>query len=70
MTLSETEADLVAMYRILDARDKEHAFDMVTLLYEKATGEKASVYSTYTDTNERRDGRIESPVEDEKTGTA
>lgn len=49
--LNETEADLVAMYRILDDRDREDVFDYVTLKYQKATGEKGSVYSTYTDTN-------------------
>lgn len=49
--LVESEADLVAMFRLLDEKGRETAFDFVTMLYEKATGEKASVYSTYTDTN-------------------
>lgn len=48
--LTESEADLVAMYRILDSRDKEDVFDFVNLKYQKATGEKRSVYSTYSDT--------------------
>lgn len=46
--LSQTEADLVAMFRYIGARERETAFDFVTMLYEKATGEKGSIYSTYT----------------------
>lgn len=38
--LSQTEADLVAMFRYIGARERETAFDFVTMLYEKATGEK------------------------------
>ncbi|MPM33875.1 hypothetical protein SDC9_80456 [bioreactor metagenome] len=49
--LVESEADLVAMFRLLDEKGRETAFDFVTMLYEKATGEKASIYSTYTDTS-------------------
>lgn len=52
--LSEVESDLVAMFRLLNDKDQENAFDFVTLLYEKMTGEKGSVYSTYTDTNEQQ----------------
>lgn len=47
--LSQAEADLVAMFRILEGRDRETAFDFVTMLYEKASGEKGSIYSTYTE---------------------
>lgn len=47
--LSQVEADLIAMFRILGERDRETAFDFVTMLYEKASGEKGSVYSTYID---------------------
>lgn len=39
------------MFRLLDEKGRETAFDFVTMLYEKATGEKASIYSTYTDTS-------------------
>ena len=46
--LSQTEADLVAMFRYIGARERETAFDFVTMLYEKATGEKGSIYSPYT----------------------
>jgi transcriptional regulator with XRE-family HTH domain len=49
--LVESEADLIAMFRLLDEKGRETAFDFVTMLYEKATGEKASIYSTYTDTS-------------------
>jgi HTH-type transcriptional regulator, cell division transcriptional repressor len=54
--LSDSEMDLVAMYRLLDKRDKEDTFDYVTMKYEKATGKKGSVYSTYSDTKEPQDG--------------
>jgi len=49
--LNETEADLVAMFRLIGAKEREISFDFVTGLYEKATGEKGSVYATYTDTS-------------------
>lgn len=45
--LAPDESDLIAMYRLLDARDREDVFDFVTMKYEKATGEKESIYSTY-----------------------
>ena len=45
--LSEAEADLIAMYRILDDHGREDVFDFLTMKYEKATGEKGSIYSTY-----------------------
>ena len=47
--LTQIESDLVTMFRYLRDRDKETAFDFVTMLYEKATGEKGSIYSTYTE---------------------
>lgn len=50
--LSEAEADLVAMYRLISAEDRKTIFDLTTLKYEQSTGERGSVYSTYTDTNE------------------
>ena len=53
--LSQAEADLVAMFRLLDARGKEDVFDFATMKYEKASGEKGSIYSTYIDDeNERK----------------
>ncbi len=52
--LSEDEADLVAMYRLLDDRNKEDVFDLVNLKYEKMTGERGSTYSTYSDTNKQQ----------------
>ena len=50
--LSEAEADLVAMYRLISAEDRKTIFDLTTLKDEQSTGERGSVYSTYTDTNE------------------
>ncbi len=67
--LTEEEADLVAMFRVLDAKSREYAFDSVTMLYEKATGEKVSTYSTYIDTSEQQKS---APDDDDNTasGTA
>lgn len=50
--LSESEADLIAMYRLLDAGDRKTIFDITKLKYEQMTGEKISIYSTYSDTKE------------------
>lgn len=52
--LSEAEADLIAMYRLLDDRGREDVFDFVTMKYEKATGEKGSIYSTYIEDENAR----------------
>jgi Predicted transcriptional regulators len=52
--LNEVEADLVAMFRLLDDKSREYAFDSMSMLYEKATGEKASIYSTYSDTSSQQ----------------
>ena len=52
--LSEAEADLIPMYRILDDRGREDVFDFVTMKYEKATGEKGSIYSTYIEDENAR----------------
>ena len=52
--LSEAEADLIAMYRILDDHGREDVFDFVTMKYEKATGEKGSIYSTYIEVENAR----------------
>lgn len=52
--LDEAEADLVAMFRLLDETSREYAFDSMTMLYEKATGKKASIYSTYFDINSQQ----------------
>ena len=52
--LSEAEVDLIAMYRILDDRGREDVFDFVTMKYEKATGEKGSIYSTYIEDENAR----------------
>lgn len=54
--LNENEMDMIAMYRCLDDRDRGDVFDSVNLKYEKATGKRASIYSTYSDTKERQDG--------------
>ena len=67
--LSELEAGLVAMFRLLDTKSKENAFDFVTMMYEKATGEKGSIYSTYIDDeNAQRSGPDNE--REARTGTA
>ena len=50
--LTESEADLVAMYRLIDGADRQTVFDLTKLKYEQKTGEKVSTYSTYSDTKE------------------
>ncbi|HEX2939334.1 MAG TPA: helix-turn-helix transcriptional regulator [Ruminiclostridium sp.] len=47
--LTESETDLVAMYRLLNDSDREDVFDFTKLKYEKATGKKESIYSTFSD---------------------
>ena len=54
--LNRTEMDLISMYRYLDGRDRGDVFDYLKLKYDKATGEKESSYSTYTDTHEPQNG--------------
>lgn len=68
--LSQAETDLVAMFRILGERDRETAFDFVTMLYEKASGEKGSIYSTYID--DEKELKKSGPDEgcEARTGTA
>lgn len=64
--LTESEADLVAMYRLIGDEDRKTIFDLTTLKYEQTTGERGSVYSTYTDTNEQQKSGI---GEAEKNGS-
>lgn len=52
--LTESEADLIAMYRLVPEADKQTIFDIAKLKYEQSTGEKVSIYSTYTDVKERQ----------------
>jgi transcriptional regulator with XRE-family HTH domain len=50
--LTESESDLIAMYRLIPDADKQTVFDITKLKYEQTTGEKVSIYSTYSDTKE------------------
>ena len=68
--LSQVEADLVAMFRVLGERDRETAFDFVTMLYEKASGEKGSVYSTYIDDEKERKKSGPAEGREAQAGTA
>lgn len=48
--LSEDEADLVAMYRLLPSHEREDLFDLVYFKYRKHVEKKAeSIYWTYFD---------------------
>lgn len=53
--LTESEADLIAMYRLLPDDHREDVFDIVHRKYTRlvAGSEKASIYSTYEDTKEQ-----------------
>lgn len=56
LPLTESEADLMAMYRLLPDDHREDVFDIVHRKYTRlvAGGEKASIYSTYSDTREQQ----------------
>ena len=64
--LAESEADLIAMYRLVPDADKQTIFDIAKLKYEQSPGEKVSIYSTYSDTSKKQkdapadDGKIAS----------
>ena len=45
--LSQMESNVVAMLRLLGNQERKIAIDFITMLYEQATGEKGSTYSTY-----------------------
>ena len=47
--LSESELDLLAMYRMISDEDKKGVFDYLHFRYEQTSGQKGSIYSTYTD---------------------
>lgn len=45
--LSRIEFDLISRFRGLNERDRQCAFDIITMLYEQGTGNQTSAYSTY-----------------------
>lgn len=52
--LSEDEADLVAMYRLLPSHEREDLFDLVYFKYRKHVEKKAeSIYWTYFDDDKK-----------------
>lgn len=59
--LTEAEADLVAMYRLIDPKGQEDIFDFITMKYEKATGKRGSIYSTYLDENVEEKNDLDRP---------
>lgn len=66
--LSEDEADLVAMYRLLPSHEREDLFDLVYLKYRKHVEKKAeSIYWTYFDGDKKSGPREDA---DAREGTA
>ncbi len=64
--LSEMEADLVAMFRLLPAWHVEEIFDLVYFKYKRIVEQKKeSIYSTYFDTNKQQKSDSEN---DQKSG--
>lgn len=46
--LTEDEADLIAMYRTLNAPMRQDAYDNIHTKYKRQTGEEQSLFSTYS----------------------
>lgn len=66
--LSEDEADLVAMYRLLPSHEREDLFDLVYFKYRKHVEKKAeSIYWTYFDGDKKSGPREDA---DAQAGTA
>lgn len=65
--LSTDENDLIAMYRLLGNREREDVFDYLNMKYEKATGEKESIYSTYFE--EKKKQTKSGPIKDNESHT-
>ena len=64
---STDENDLIAMYRLLGHREREDVFDYVNMKYEKVTGEKESIYSTYFE--EKKKQTKSGPIKDNESHT-
>lgn len=65
--LSQMESNVIAMLRLLGKQERKISIDFITMLYEQATGEKGSTYSTYTEDEYRQtsgpaDGGSESVI--------
>lgn len=60
--LTDEEADLVAMFRLLPSHEQEDIFDLVYFKYKKHVERKAeSIYWTYADANtDKKSGPIQS----------
>lgn len=68
--LSEVESHLIAMFRLLDNRGKEDAFDFIFMQYKKLTGEKGSIYLTYTSAEGDPDENDKQFSSENSSGTA
>lgn len=66
----EIECDLLSMFRFLDEQGQEDVIDFVTMKYEKATGEKESIYWTYIEDKKEREKKAIRQNDEENSGTA
>lgn len=58
--LSQIEADMIAMFRLLPEAARKEVFDLVHFKYTRLEdGEKESIYSTYFDESEEQGGPAE-----------
>ena len=65
--LTQMESNVITMLRLLGNQERKISIDFITMLYEQATGEKGSTYSTYIEdeyrqTSEPTDGGSESEI--------
>ena len=65
--LTQMESNVITMLRLLGNQERKIAIDFITMLYEQATGEKGSTYSTYIEDEYRQtsgpaDGGSESVI--------
>ncbi|MPM79169.1 hypothetical protein SDC9_126202 [bioreactor metagenome] len=70
--LTESEADLVAMYRLLPEEHRKESFEFIHFKYSHFVvgGEKASIYSTYSDTSKPQEESGPARGDNTKSGTA
>lgn len=65
--LTQMEINVITMLRLLGNQERKISIDFITMLYEQATGEKGSIYSTYIEDEYRQtsgpaDGGSESVI--------
>lgn len=70
--LTESESDLLAMFRLLPEEHRKEVFELIHFKYTRliAGGEKASIYSTYSDTSKPQEESGLARGDETKSGTA